>query len=69
MREEVIDNVVTVQNRYREWVLDGRGDAALGAALLHELTGHLAMLFSVPGELTILKQAKGGSGLEMTVLL
>ncbi|SOZ19334.1 conserved hypothetical protein [Cupriavidus taiwanensis] len=68
MKRKITDDVMAIQSRYREWVLDGGKDAARGEALLHELKISLAALFQVPGELTVLRQAKGSAGLELTVL-
>ncbi|AGW95506.1 MULTISPECIES: hypothetical protein [Cupriavidus] len=68
MTQDIFEDVVMIQNRYREWVQGGRKDEALGDALLRELRKRLTILFRVPGDLTSLKQAKGGSGLELTVL-
>ncbi|WP_427307307.1 hypothetical protein [Cupriavidus sp. H39] len=68
MKRKITEDVMAIQSGYREWVLDGGKDAARGEALLHELKGCLAALFRVPGELAVLRQAKGSSGLELTVL-
>ncbi|SPS01767.1 hypothetical protein [Cupriavidus taiwanensis] len=68
MKRKITEEVTAIQNRYREWVLDGGKDAARGEALLHELKGCLAAWFEVPGELAGLRQARGSAGLEMTVL-
>ncbi|NOV24418.1 hypothetical protein E5S69_12970 [Cupriavidus necator] len=68
MKRKFTDDVMAVQSRYRDWVLDGGKDSARGEALLHELKICLAALFLVPGELTVLRQAKGSAGLELTVL-
>lgn len=67
MKRKVTDDVMAIQSRYREWARDGK-DATRGEALLHELKICLAALFQVPGELTVLRQAKGSAGLELTVL-
>ena len=68
MNLEVMEGIVEIHNLYREWALGGREDEHLGGALLDQLKERLTTFIHLDGNLTSLKIAKGGSGLELTVL-
>jgi hypothetical protein len=65
---EFMNGVVEAHNQYHEWAQGGRDDEQLGSALLDQLRRLLAPFVRLDGELASLKIAKGGSGLELTVL-
>ncbi|CAG2161349.1 hypothetical protein [Cupriavidus numazuensis] len=67
IHELVVEDVVEVHSWYREWALSGQEDEYLEGALLDELKVRLTSFLHLDGDLTSLKIAKGGSGLELTL--
>lgn len=68
MNLEVMKGIAKIHDCYRQWELGGREDEYLGAALLDQLKERLSTFIPLDGNLISLKIAKGGSGLELTVL-